>query len=233
MTVEVVAGKSDCKKNFHVHMNVLSLRSEFFKEKVLEIRTEGRLRRITLENVTPKAFEVYAKWLYTGAIDISTLYLDSASLDQSRLSWCATLYVVSQTLRDYAFQDRMIDLIVAVSRDAWRITHKHLLPNGFTIGLAYAHTPTKSPLRRIFVDMHADKGNGMMLSEMCFVDQSSMALFFQDPSIALLAKLTVTGVAVENNELNFGVRRRTIWRDVEWEEHTDHREVMEGNQATV
>ena len=121
---------------FSVHENVLRSNSPYFDRALCADWEEGRLGEVHLGHFDPNAFEVYARWAYTGRILIA--------VEQTYL-W-KLCYELGQYLCDADFNDALMDMLLdGMSQQ------KRYYPN-FLYEVMYKLPRKDSPHRRLAVD---------------------------------------------------------------------------------
>ncbi|TKA69373.1 hypothetical protein B0A55_06160 [Friedmanniomyces simplex] len=201
VTLEIVVGVEE--RTFHVHEKLLRSRSAFFEAALSKEWKEGQARKVELPDDDVDAFESYARWLYNGKLAV--IQTDGQTDDDL----LAALYAFGEKALDETFQNRVIDAIVAGTRDeipaattgggdsgSWYPTKK-------TVDYIYRHTPEGSPARRLMVDTHALKGWEQWIDT--DRPESNNHEFLVDPAVALFRKRVVSVEAIgEHKELDTG-----------------------------
>jgi hypothetical protein len=125
------------QRTFSVHENVLRSNSAYFERALCKDWEEGRRGEIYLGDFDPSAFEVYARWAYTGRVFI---YADMTHL------W-KLCYELGQYLCDADFNDALIDMLVEGMTQL-----KQYYPN-FLYEVMYQLPRRDSPHRKLAVDV--------------------------------------------------------------------------------
>jgi len=138
--IKVLVGPD--KDAYEVHESVLSA-SEFFKAALKGEWTEAQEGKVSLETVKPAMFEVYMQWLYQ-----HRLPEDGHGQQQFTYRSLFEAYVLGDQLQDAAFQEVVIDSIIA------RAISTHSSPIAPTVGFVYDHSTEHSASRRLVVDLY-------------------------------------------------------------------------------
>ena len=141
--ITIVVGSSE--QRFHVHSSVFQTSSEFFNAALKEHWCEGKQHEVKLSEDSPVTFKFYANWLYTGKVN-TTVW-----------SQLAELYGLGEKIIDTAFQNDVINILVALSRKA-DARNRSELPGQADVGIIYRNTPVGSPARRLMLDFYAIYG---------------------------------------------------------------------------
>lgn len=148
--IEVVVGEGAIRKTFYIDEGALKSGGEFF---VAALKEEWRKYKapISLPEDDPKAFEVYAQWLYTGKI-FSRPFSDSraAAFDSQNFGLLTALYVLGDRLMDSVFQDRIMDAIVAMN-----VQTTMFMPAQRLVDFICGRIPAHAAMRRWLVQWYA------------------------------------------------------------------------------
>jgi hypothetical protein len=146
----------DAPKDFVVHEGVIAPGSEFVRLALRGDWKEARERIIPLPEDDPEVFAVYQRWLYGGHICTSTVDLEPGSMDEYELLVHA--YILGEKFADVGFRDCITDAIIdklsQQTRFRLRLTDE-----------VYNNTPSKSPLRSLWMDIYYWTGCAEWLDE--------------------------------------------------------------------
>jgi hypothetical protein len=132
---EVVEILDQC--TFSVHESVLRSNSPYFERALRADWEEGRRGEVHLGNFDPNAFEIYARWAYTGRVLIE--------IEQTYL-W-KLCYELGQYVCDSDFNDALMDILLDGMTQ-----QKRYYPN-FLYEVMYKMPRKDSPHRRLAVDV--------------------------------------------------------------------------------
>lgn len=125
------------QRTFSIHENVLRSNSPYFDRALRADWEEGRRGEIYLGKFDPDAFEVYARWAYTGRIFVE--------VDRTFL-W-KNCYVLGRYLCDTDFNDALVDNLVK------GMSQKKLYYPNFVYEVMYKLPGRDSPHRKLAVDV--------------------------------------------------------------------------------
>jgi hypothetical protein len=121
---------------------------------------EGQERVIYIKEVHPDHFELYLNWKYGGPI----FQLAEPGITEFLLS--AHLFVLGKRLLDREYQNRVIDAIVATTREEVEeknsdgtIKLEYAYPSWDATVVIYSGTPKGSPARQLMMDFWTLKSN--------------------------------------------------------------------------
>jgi hypothetical protein len=140
---------TDPQKKFTIHGVVVKPRSEFVR---LALRGEWKeaTERVTpLLDDEPAVFKVYQQWLYSGLIHTREPKTDSDFDEEYQL--LAKAYIFGERIVDLDFKDCVADALVE-KLDPIERFDPHLT------NLIFDNTPSGSPLRRLWMDIHCRFG---------------------------------------------------------------------------
>ena len=154
--IQIIVGQDDRQRIFYVDEGVLKSGGDFF---VVALKEQWRKPEepIKLPEDDPDAFEAYAQWLYTGKIFSK---LDPSSMAEygglfgwtQQLRVLGTLFVLGEERMDRAFQDRVMDAMVAIN-----LQTRHV-PAPDTVNYIMQRTLRDSPARRWVVHSYIRYG---------------------------------------------------------------------------
>jgi hypothetical protein len=207
--IKVVTGEVESKtgqRTYHVHASFLTRSSEFFQTALKKEWQEGQQRLVNLPLAMPNAFEVYVKWLYTGKLFSNVSILAAERRERYEIPF--RLYELGEILLDREFQNRVTDMIVAVSRD--RLTAEDGItgrwyPGILIIGELYSATPACSPVRRLAVDLFALKGETKWIKNTGFDPEDKYQSEFMADLIDRLFEIGVAKDRIDQRELDSGI----------------------------
>ena len=133
----------------YVHASLLSKASEFFKIALKQEWMDKTNRAITLPDDEHEIVAAYVKFLYLGKIP-STKGCRTWLAQQKLYQYLATLYVFGEKIVDSAFQNIVMDALVATVNEA--VKDKRCYPTGIVVNVIYDGTPKGSPARHRSVD---------------------------------------------------------------------------------
>lgn len=139
---------------FFVHASTLERSSEFFKAALKPVWLSRSQRQVKLLEENPQLFRTYSGWLYTGVLSKTYFKLDNSN---PKYETVVKLYVLGEKLLDSAFQDELINLLVALCRDIGA-KGTRIFPSPDAVSTIYRDTPTESPIRRLVLDMFVSHG---------------------------------------------------------------------------
>ncbi|KAK3113516.1 hypothetical protein LTR53_009122 [Teratosphaeriaceae sp. CCFEE 6253] len=181
-TIEVIIGVEG--RVFHVHEKLLCSRSAFFGAALNKEWKEGQNRKVELLQESCADFSRYVHWLYSGKLAVKP-----STPGQPLYDAMMALYVLGEKIIDPRFQDRVIDAIVASTRER-NGTAGRLYPNMTHVTCIYKTTPEGSPARRLLVDMYAIKAGPTWFHDE--KPEDIMCEFFFDLTCALMERREVT-----------------------------------------
>lgn len=105
--IEISVGAE--QKRWHIHHNLLSRHSPYFREDDLVNGEEKRIRdgRVDLPNEDPNAFRILVKWLYQGRIQDVTSLKKEQKWDYAFA--CQNLYMLCEKLGMRELKNQAID----------------------------------------------------------------------------------------------------------------------------
>jgi hypothetical protein len=178
--------------------------SEFFQTAMKKEWQEGQQRIIQLSEVSSAIFEIYIKWLYAGCIFNTCTFQVG---DDRKCTIPFSLYGLGETLLDREFQNRAIDMLVAINREYGPIGEEEegrWYPSVNRVTTLYATTPSGTPARRLVVDWYAAHGNAEWIDvTKVKLESPAQAEFLRD----VLEMMYRNGGAegVESKELDEGI----------------------------
>lgn len=127
---------------FGVHKGILIRRSAFFRAALTGTFKEATEGTVTLQEDSPKVFEVFVSWLYTGKLE-NTVDEIPTPCSFKRL---AELYIFADRYDVPILRNDAIDALVKHSQENLQISTS-------IFRMVYDATPPKDPLRRLLVDI--------------------------------------------------------------------------------
>ena len=137
-------------RDFVVHENVVSQRSEFVRLSLSKDWKEAHERVIRLPDDLPETFELYQQWLYTNKIPSD--HFGKGQQDCQEYKVLVRAYLLGERFMDSHFKDAIIDCIIHKLRKS-----SFFDPRLTT--LIYENTLPHSPLRRLWQDIYFWAGN--------------------------------------------------------------------------
>jgi hypothetical protein len=146
---------------FAIHRNLLEYCSPYFKYFIDSnpgnaIPAPHSQDRRSLENVVSHtidlkgpfvvAFRLYTEWVYSGHIQKRFLQVEASVADDKSYHNMVHAYVLGETLKDHNFKNAIVDCLLDTIHDRGWVDLT--LPN-----LIYSTTSSRSPLRRLVVDL--------------------------------------------------------------------------------
>ena len=180
--IRIVVGKPGKERTFYVHEASIKSRSSFFEKASSGEWEEAQERRVALKEDDPETFKAYLHWVYTGKIASSapgTGLVEYRPLMQ--------LYALAERLLDTELRDRLVEAIVAMSRERHPQAKNRNFPGPSEIKIVYENTPESSPLRRLLVDMYVARG-----TQHFEISATNGVDFLVDVTKALLAERTIS-----------------------------------------
>ncbi|KAK5678244.1 hypothetical protein LTS10_009414 [Elasticomyces elasticus] len=197
--VEVILGPE--QRKFYVHDKLLCSQSKFFEAALKKEWIKGQARIVELPEDGALLFERYVQWLYGGRLAVKK---PNGQTDYDML---AGLYVFGEKIVDQIFQDKVIDALVAATRNKVHPRQDRLaalFPYGDTVDRIYNGTPRGSPARRLMVDMHAIRGKASWLNSENL--ERNNHEFIVDLALAMYEQRTVReGGRLAHKNLDTGV----------------------------
>ena len=130
------------RKILHVHMNIICS-SPFFRAATKPEWKRYDNPSVDLHDEDVETFNIYPHWLYAGKID--------PILSGEHVStWLAKAYVLGERLMDGAFQN-------CISDGSMSRAKRGIYPLCSVVNIIYEGTCSPSPVRRLLVDMYADR----------------------------------------------------------------------------
>jgi hypothetical protein len=110
--------------------------------------TEGK--PIDLSDEKPLLFKKYCQWLYTNIVP-------PKEPKENTFRYLAVLYVMGEKIVDQAFQNAIVDAMIAhhASAKLSQMIPGRKVPGWGTIDIIYKGTTERSPARRLFVEVWA------------------------------------------------------------------------------
>jgi hypothetical protein len=193
------------KESFFAHQTILEANSEYFRTALKKDWVEGQQCIVTLDEVYPPDFHLYAQYLYTGTIFSK---VKDGEFGSTNFSTLGRLYGLGERLLDRTFQNRVIDAIVAGTRE------RRTGPDGTTrrqypanaADIIYSSTAAGSPARKLIVDFFVTNGHAGWVEHFDFGSANVEAQFefLKDVSAALLDKRKRPSVTDKYWELRNG-----------------------------
>ena len=161
----VIVGEDE--KRVLVHKNLLCGTSSFFQTSCNGQWSESKDKTVRLREADPKAFSIYASWLYTGRLDV--LHDDGGCIRRFHRACKATNlltngWILGDFLGDQVYCNVVTDTFVD-------LTSKYdFIPSLQFIKDHWSRLPKHSALRRLMVDMQVmsaeEDGLRKVVSEM-------------------------------------------------------------------
>ncbi|KAK5739077.1 hypothetical protein LTR17_005597 [Elasticomyces elasticus] len=192
-TIEVVVGPE--KSIFYVHEKLLRARSAFFEAALNKEWKEGQDKKVELPEDDASTFGRYIHYLYSGKLAVT----QEGTTGNDLLAW---LYVLGEKLIDPAFQDRVIDAIIAGTREGVaddKGVFQRWYPVTEVVDTIYKATPKDSPARRLMVDMHVLKGKATWIETE--QPECNNLEFLVDLAVAMFEKRVVSEQARPEHKL--------------------------------
>lgn len=150
---------------FHAHETLLTTSSLVLRRAVRELGSAPSNRRIFLDNIDPKGFNIYLNWLYKHAIAITDA--DGTEQPQNKDCWPKLIkhYVLSMRLEDADFADACTDAMISYFSHAKRSDGDLWFLDSKSKHLLYSSTRPTANARRLLVQMYAHVRDPVLLDE--------------------------------------------------------------------
>lgn len=175
-TIEVGAGTN--KQTFHVHRDLLSFYSDYFRAALNGSFAEARTGTIELETEEPAVLEGFVKWLYTQK------FLQDKITEENNVEFFESvvkLWIFADRRGIPLLMNEMIDCLQQSIVEAW------ILPK-LTITEIYNNTTEESGLRRMIVDTYASLAGDEQATGMMYDSDVYMQNFLIDLVKSLIAE---------------------------------------------
>jgi hypothetical protein len=153
-------GKEDNFQTFAVHENILSSRSQQFKDHLNSLLSEHGFKVINLPDVDPYAFSLYAQLLYTGHIPSGSPTTKTAD----EYGPLYKLYILMRNFDDIAAQNAALDAILSKAMEPFA-SPEVTLPRCEHVGIIYGGTEGPYAARRLMVDLYTSQASGELLQD--------------------------------------------------------------------
>lgn len=100
--------------------------------------------------------DLYIQWLYRNKI-YTRKAKEQIAKESDEYDTLIEAFIFGEKIQDGRFKDAIVDAIIAASRTA-DITGKTWNPVGRRVDRAYEGTPPRSPLRKLMLDIHVQRG---------------------------------------------------------------------------
>lgn len=170
------------KSTFYLAPSILKKAGAYFASALKKEWMEGQERTIELEDEDPRHFQIYAEWLYTGTIFCK----NERAAKGITLSLLVNLYIFGDKRLDFAFQNRVIDAIIATIESEQQ---------GFgarDINNVWDRTPERSPIRSLMIDWCVFHGYGTAKEKWTKTMENVKREFLHDLLPALFEQRAVT-----------------------------------------
>jgi len=157
--VQVVVGRGLQAVTFHVHKDLLSTSSPFFKAALREHWIEGKMCKIQMPEDKPDDFKYYLDFLYLKALN-HPLPQQISSLQELLDDLCKT-YVLGDKLQDDEFCDMIMRAILLVQINGGLAADKKTIQSPLfsrsVIRWIWINTAENSPLRKLVLSERVDE----------------------------------------------------------------------------
>jgi hypothetical protein len=159
--IQVTVGEGDKLQTFHVHEDLLTARSPFFKKALSGNWKEAQDRLVKLPEDDPVTFQRYVHLLYTDALVIEAEEVSEPS-KSTEYPHLGLLYVLAEKLQDIDAKNVVLEATLLASRREHADGIRYF-PGNDMICLIYAGTGPGSPMRNLLVNFYAYQGEGEWL----------------------------------------------------------------------
>ncbi|KZM25010.1 hypothetical protein ST47_g3850 [Ascochyta rabiei] len=167
--VEVLVGQDEKQQKFHVHEQLLTTGSLFFRKAMSGNWSEAKDRIVRLPEDDPLLFHIYVDLLYTNQIavipDSSSREATIADRQNARAiqNTLAMLYILVEKLQDIDSKDKTIAAMVASMHEK-RSDGGMYSPGHMIVQTVYNGTPPGCLLRKLIVDLYTSKATQFWVS---------------------------------------------------------------------
>ena len=188
--VTIKAGTGDSVQDFPVHEDVIKEGSQFFKAAFDRKWREGQSRVLEMPEDEPAVVSGYLEWLYTGRVNARTNPELSTEERNDRDERLGHMYVFAEKVQENSLCDEIIRKSAQVGDTSWDDGIRRI-PNDDILQIIYDGTPSGSPARRFFVDLHVARGSAGWIGDSV---EDYPAEFLFDFSIAMLRARDAEGL---------------------------------------
>jgi hypothetical protein len=221
----VVVGKGN-NNTFLIHQSVLESHSEFFQAALKKNWPEGKQRIVGLPEAQPEHFDFYAQWVY-----YDTIPNKRDANGETDYECLAHLYCLGEVLLDRTFQNRIIDAIVAGTRENVKFEGMtnaiRSRPHAGVVARLYTETPEGSAARKLMVDLYAKSATSSIVEYFRDVE------ILQDLTKALMDDRDASAASLKRKyaQLDGGVPKAYYHRDGEENEVSE--DVIDFGEASM
>lgn len=169
-------------QQFTVHRHLVCANSKFFEAACSKLWAEGKENLVRLPEVKVDVFQAYLVWVYTGKVAVNR------EVPRRQLRAIIDLYLLGDVLDDLLLRNAAVRSLV-INIPIWNV-----IPSINLVNHVWASTPTKSPLRRVIVDVIVKRVGRASMGHCVTVDHPPEFLH----SIAVASLNQVSTVSAEN-----------------------------------
>jgi hypothetical protein len=152
--ITITVGGKFKTESFSVHKDVITEKSDFFKNGLSGRWTNSDTNSITLDHIDPIYFAMYLETLYTNEID-----LDDVTGIEVHTTW-AKVYVIAEEMLDSSTKDTILRAIRKLLYSTKDTCTSVYMPPPSVVGIIYNGTCSDSnPARRLIVTTWRVRGN--------------------------------------------------------------------------
>lgn len=159
-------------KSYVVHEVIIRTESPFFEAVLSKEWKKSKERVVRLPEQYPEAFDIYARWIYSGKLIISKIDIQDNEAYIILTGNLSRAYILGDVLQDTDFKDAVIDGLFEI------IESRNYVHVGQTKFL-FNNTLKESPIRRMLVDWVVIEGDLQALCKEEY-EQWTTVEFFQN-----------------------------------------------------
>jgi hypothetical protein len=158
--VIIHAGKEENFQTFAIHENILSARSQQFKDHLSGLVSERGFKVINLPDMDPQAFSLYVQLLYTGHIPSGSPTIKTVE----EYDPLCKLYVLVRKFDDVASQNAALAVILSKATEPFA-SAEVTLPRREHVGIIYSGAEGPCAGKRLMVDLYTSQATGEQLQD--------------------------------------------------------------------
>ncbi|KAI8939495.1 hypothetical protein NX059_003266 [Plenodomus lindquistii] len=165
---------------FAIHESLITSHSPYFKSALSSTHQD---RLVDLPYDDPTIFRYYVHLLYTNKVEASLDCISPNTYGYNECCNIAKLYVLAEKLQDIASKNAAISAMLAAFEER---NDAKGIPGSSIIKIVWDGTPSGSKMRKLIVDMWADRATGSWIKK--YKGKEWPADFLVDMTMALMEK---------------------------------------------